>query len=352
MHEKQDKVSEISVHSAELINRDTTYLSFTYGSSTMLKLEEMKVSELRDHHILAREMPVIKMNGEQHKDFTKVVSTKNSDEVKFLMSGGGSTVNKKQTPATRGEKRRNEGKQSTEQSLEERLALLKPSTGGSDKTDSYAKLLVQGLQSNNQNILMSVLDREDPHLVESSVKSLPVEYVVPLLEVLHNNIQSKSFSVSHVIWAQSLVRHHVGFLVSSPHVQQDILLPLSDLITARTANFLSVIKLKGKIEMIKNQMERNRNQGVEADHPPQVVLNDDSDDEEDNNTSLLPPRADYDSDFLDEYLSEEDSSSSGDEDDLENGEGGGSSSDEAEIMETENGTAMVNGHDSDDMDED
>eukprot|EP00088_Acartia_fossae_P001435 TRINITY_DN1055_c0_g1_i10.p1 TRINITY_DN1055_c0_g1~~TRINITY_DN1055_c0_g1_i10.p1 ORF type:complete len:660 (-),score=170.16 TRINITY_DN1055_c0_g1_i10:383-2362(-) len=362
--ERQEKISDIPVLTAQLVQHEVPFLSLSYGSDAKLKLEDIKIAELRENHILAREMPTLALNGEQHKDFTKVVPMKNADDVKYLMAGS-DTKGQPTTPKTiaksgRGEKRRNN--EPVEQSLEERLALLEPSSSDKDtasKTGSFARLLVQGLHSKNQSLLMSVLDREDLQMIESTIKCLPVEYVVPLLETLHQNIQSKGFSLSHVIWAQSLVRHHVGYLVSLPHIHTQILLPMSDLMTARTANYLPLLKLKGKIEMIKGQMERNRNQAMmDTEHQPLIVYQDDSDesDTEDQENLLPPRRVEYDSDFLDEYLSEnnagDSSESESDDEVVENGESGS----EAEIMETE--TVLVNGHnnapgaDEDDMDED
>lgn len=334
MNEDQDKIKEIPVLATHFIERDMMYLTFTYGSETKLKLEDLKVSELRENHILAREMPMIKLNAEQQKNFSKVVPMKDAVGVKFLMAGN--TI-----PPKKGEKRRNESKK-LEQTLEERLALLEPSTaGGADKTMSFVRLLMQGLQSKNESILMSVLDRDDTQMIESTLKSLPVECVVPLLQILHKNIQSKGFSLSHVIWAQSLVRNHVGFLVSSPHVHTEILLPLSDLISARTANFLPILKLKGKIEMIKGQMERNRAQVVDSNQQPLVVYQDESDEEDaEALDKLLPPRVDYDSDFLDEYLSDGNDVGKSSEDENDENESGSSDSE----METDGATVLTNGH--------
>jgi len=367
MSEKVGKgqVPGLHVYTTRLISRGDApqqpYLTIAYGSETKVMCEEVKVAELREDHLMVRKMPLMKINGEQHKDFTKVVSAKNADDVKYLMAGG---VNIKKAVQTRGEKRPNDSKQENlEPSLEERLALCE---NPSKKTDSLAQLLVQGLHSKNKALLQSVLDRKEIPLIELSVKSLPVEYVVPLLEVLFQRLSTKSINMCHVLWAQCLVRTHVGYLVSSPHLQKEILLPLSDLISQRTANFLPILKLKGKIEMIQNQMKKNRNDEVTVEQPAQIVFQDDSSDNSDSDdegkSNLLPPRVEYDSDFLDEYLSGDGAGGEGSSsDELENGINVSSSDDDdaesAQLMETENvgnRKKMANGHrdESDDMEED
>jgi len=354
------QVPSLPVFTSRLISRGDTppqpYLAIAYGSESSVTCEEVKVAELREDHLMVRKMPRMKIKGEKQQDFTKVLSVKNADDVKYLMAGG---VNNSKAVKTRGEKRPNDSKKTNhEKSLEEQLASLeKPSI----TTDSFSQLLVQALHSKNDNLLQSVLDREDITLIEASVKSLPVEYVVPLLEVLYARLSTKSFDSAHVLWAQRLVRTHVGYLVSSPHVQKEILLPLSDLISQRTCNFLPILKLKGKIEMIRTQMEDNRNDKVTV-QPTQIVFQDNSSDESDTEndaqSSLLPPRVEYDSDFLDGYLSEEGAGGEGSSsEELENGINVSSSDDEDKVMESENvgdGKKMTNGHhnESDDMEED
>ena len=72
------------------------------------------------------------------------------------MAGG---VNNSKAVKTRGEKRPNDSKKRNhEKSLEEQLASLeKPSI----TTDSFSQLLVQALHSKNDNLLQSVLDRNN-----------------------------------------------------------------------------------------------------------------------------------------------------------------------------------------------
>lgn len=335
MNEGQDKINVIPVFSTYIIERDVLYLNLTYGSDTKVKLEEIKVSDLRDNHILAREMPMIKVTGKIKEDYSKVVPMENAPGAKFLMALSGTSLPRQES--IRGEKRPLQSKH-LEQTLEERLDLLKTTPG--KKSDSMSRLLIQGLQSNNTDILRSVLDNDNPQTIEATVKTLPLDFVVPLLRNLHQRIQFGSGNQVSIKWAEAVIRYHVGFLVSSPQVHSEILLPLNDLISAKLANFLPVMKLKGKIEIICEQLEQNRSQDTDnTDQPPLITYQDESDDDDfETLDTLLPPRLDYESDFLDEYLSEggADGKSSADDDESE------SSDSNDDVMETD--AALTNGH--------
>jgi len=334
VNEDQDKIISIPIFSTIVIETDALYLDFAYGSETKIKVEQLKISDLHENHILAREMPMLKIKGKKLVSKTNVVPMANAPDVKFVM--GGAALNPKE-PTKRGEKRRNVENKHKEQTLEERIAILQPSS--TKTSDSWARLLMQGLQSNNKDILRSVVERCNEETMVATIKTLPLEYVVPFLKELHQRMRGKSTNMGHVLWAQHVIRFHVGFLVSSPDVHSEILLPLNDLIATKTANFLPALKLKGKIEMIKNQMAQNRTEDMDSiEQPPLITYQDESDDDDDLDT-LLPQRLDYESDFLDEYLSDGGAESKSSDDDDESD----SSEDlDDEAMETE--PAMTNGN--------
>lgn len=57
------------------------------------------------------------------------------------------------------------------------------------RTNSVLQLLLQGLNSKDKRILESVLERADEELIKDTVKKLPLEAILPLLEVLLHYIQ-------------------------------------------------------------------------------------------------------------------------------------------------------------------
>merc|ERR1711872_261321 len=181
-----------------------------------------------------------------------------------------------------------------------------------------------GLRSKDTTIIRSVIDRDNPEIIENTVRSLPVKHVATLLSVLSSYIQGKGSSMSVMKWTQSVILNHSGYLISSPALQKDVLGPLKDVISARSNNYQSVLKLRGKMEMIKRQIERNKEEmQMNMKQPPLIDFEEDESDDEDEKEELhYAYQGEYDSDFLDEHLSNADSDSSDldDDDDEEDDE--------------------------------
>jgi U3 small nucleolar RNA-associated protein 5 len=349
--EGDKKVSKVQLCASACLNKDDPTLQIAYGSSSALQLEELKVNDLLKIHLLTRTPPVLNLGGETVKEFTKVVKPKIPEAVKFLKAGSlpGPEVGDSSTVVTPGGGRKRKQQQEETDanlSLEERLSFLKPNqTKSYPKSDTLAQLLVQGLQSKDQSILNGVLDRDDDELMSRTLATLPIECVVPLLRHLYSDIKNKGAgNVSLIKWAFSLVKAHSGYLVSSPKVLQEILIPMNQMLEHRTSNYMQIVKLKSKMELIREQMSRNKSGvNLQTDRPSLLVYQDDSEDEyEDVLKDIIIPSedADVDSDYLDEI------NAGGDKDDDDD-----DSDDDDDNDEEMNG--LQNGHaSSSDMDED
>ena len=96
-----------------------------------------------------------------------------------------------------GTKRKNSESGKTEaMSVADRIKLLSHDQNQKStppRTDSVLQLLLQGLNSKDKRILESVLERADEDLITDTVKRLPLEAVLPLLETLHHYIQVRTF---------------------------------------------------------------------------------------------------------------------------------------------------------------
>ena len=57
------------------------------------------------------------------------------------------------------------------------------------RTDSLLHLLLQGLNNRDKKILDSILDRADEDLIDTTVRKLPVEGVIPLIQELQHYIK-------------------------------------------------------------------------------------------------------------------------------------------------------------------
>jgi len=307
-------LTQIPVCGSLLKNYAAPSLTLAYGSSAKVCVEDINLSDMQKSTLLSRKMPTIQIGGETAKSFSKTVEPSLPETgVKYLTAGN-------PVAPAKGTKRKPENTSIDTMSLEERLSFLNTTTEiekGLPKSDTLAQLLVQGLQSKDLDILNSVLDRDDERLIENSVRILPVECVLPLLSNLHHRLQSKgSGSLASIRWTKYVLQHHASFLISSNNVQKDMLLPMSDMISARTANYLPVLRIKGKIDMIRGQMERNRTaSNIDVDRAPLLVYQDDSDDENSTINNLLgtPQEVDEDSDYL-EFSHGEDEESDTDED--------------------------------------
>lgn len=313
------KLTQIPICGSVLKNNAAPALTFAYGSSAKVIIEEMNVSDLQKSHLLARKMPTLQIGGETAKNFTKVVEPSLPESVKYLVAGN-------PVAPARGTKRKPANNSIETMSLEERLSFLNTKNdieANMPKSDTLAQLLVQGLQSKDLDILNSVLDRDDERLIDNTVRILPVECVLPLLSNLYYRIQSKgSGSLACIRWTKCVLQYHASFLISATNVQKEMLLPMNDMITARAANFLPVLKLKGKMEMIQGQMERNRTgSNIDVDRAPLLVYQDESDDEYSDAIKNLVTTSQGDGDDSDylEFLSnaESDESDEEDEDDIQ-----------------------------------
>jgi len=212
------------------------------------------------------------------------------------------------------------------------------------------RLLVQGLKSNDQSILNSVLDREDLDVIEKTVSYLPLEYLQPLLLQLSKRMQSKASSnLSHVRWTKIVIKTHAGYLISAPTLQEEILAPMLSCISLRTSTYHRVMMLKGKVDMINEQRRKNQamHQNDIDDKHDLLVYQDESDPESDR--EILDTRNGEDnaeSDDMEDYLSNQE------DDDDDNSEDEDSSD-----MEQDDPHKMTNGHnesseeDDEDMDD-
>lgn len=75
----------------------------------------------------------------------------------------------------------------------ENLQLNKLNNGGKvPKVDNVAQLLVQGLHSNDKNILRTVLNNRDENVIKNTVRRLPMPVIVPLVKELTSFVQAKT----------------------------------------------------------------------------------------------------------------------------------------------------------------
>lgn len=190
----------------------------------------------------------------------------------------------------------------------ERLRLL--SKDGSQsvttppKTDSLLQLLLQGLHNKDRKILDSVLDRTDENLIETTVRKLPIEGVIPLIQELQHYIRGRGMTqFTHGKWLNSVLQHHSAYLMSNPDCA-DILCPVLSMLEARTKHFDRILRLKGKLDTMTRQISSAGQTDLSPEEEKEALLvhrDSDSDLDADVLDELLPPASD-----IEEYDEDED----------------------------------------------
>lgn len=175
-------------------------------------------------------------------------------------------------------------KKKIEVPLEERLenlALVNPQLNEIPKKDNMAQLLLQGLQSKDKNILQSVLFQVEKPVIDVTVKHLPVQALVPLIRELSFLMQGKTFTSKFVVlWLESIIRTHSGILLSNPEVGE-VFEPLLALIEARISVLAPLLKLRGRLSMVSEQIQSNLDENVEDLPEPLFTYQEESSDDGD-----------------------------------------------------------------------
>lgn len=138
----------------------------------------------------------------------------------------------------------------------ENLTLNKPVESSSKipKSDHVAQLLVQGLHSNDKNILRTVLCNRDEDVIRNTIKRLPMTVIVPLVGELTSFIQGKTLSSQiGALWLKHLVMVHSGLLISNPDLP-DLVGKVLGNIESRLALLVPLSRLKGRLDLLMAQV--------------------------------------------------------------------------------------------------
>ncbi|XP_066172422.1 WD repeat-containing protein 43 isoform X2 [Sylvia atricapilla] len=233
----------------------------------------------------------------------KVVKTPvvNSD-TKVLVPGipGHSTAVK--TPASGKEKKKNKRKPGeTEESIEKRLGALDidvskvKTPGGLPQTDSFAVLLVQGLESNDAEILNKVLNTRKENVVKNTVARMPIHAVIPLLHELTKRLQGNPYSASVMVrWLKSVFTLHASYLSTLPDLIPQLGM-LYQLMESRVKTLQKLCRLHGRLFILVTQVAASQTvqEVPEVNQTAKLVYEDDSSEEEGSDDEMI---ADKDSD--------------------------------------------------------
>uniref|UniRef100_A0A7M4ERJ3 WD repeat domain 43 n=1 Tax=Crocodylus porosus TaxID=8502 RepID=A0A7M4ERJ3_CROPO len=148
----------------------------------------------------------------------------------------------------------------TKASIEDRLgamdidAMKVKTQGGLPQTDSFAVLLVQGLESNDPDILNKVLQTRKEALVKNTVARIPVHAVIPLLHELTKRLQGHPYSASQMVrWLKTIFSIHASYLSTLPDLVPQLGM-LYQLMESRVKTLQKLSRLHGKLYLLITQI--------------------------------------------------------------------------------------------------
>uniref|UniRef100_A0A803VQR8 WD repeat domain 43 n=1 Tax=Ficedula albicollis TaxID=59894 RepID=A0A803VQR8_FICAL len=240
--------------------KDKQSLLLVYGNTLQPILEKVSLNTSESHICLVRDMQKV-LSLKTDAAVTKVKTPVVNSDTKVLVPGipGHSTAVK--TPASGKEKKKNKRKPGeTEESIEERLGALDidvskvKTPGGLPQTDSFAVLLVQGLESNDAEILNKVLNTRKENIVKNTVARMPIHAVIPLLHEVRKYLQyCLVFASLMVRWLKSVFTLHASYLSTLPDLIPQLGM-LYQLMESRVKTLQKLSRLHGRLFILVTQV--------------------------------------------------------------------------------------------------
>ncbi|KAI3661134.1 hypothetical protein MP638_000471 [Amoeboaphelidium occidentale] len=174
------------------------------------------------------------------------------------------------------------------------------------KPDSLQHMLVQALHSEDSKLLEDCLCFSDFKLITNTLRQLPCQYVLPLLKYLVSKMQRTPNRVGTLSkWVKILIVLHMAYLSTTPDAAKELIL-LSQIIEGRLGVFDKLCRLKGKLDVLDQQVKLRRTKCLNEQQQDEGVLQ----------TPLVVFREDdlsgeEDEDNGDDYESEDDDESMG-----------------------------------------
>ncbi|XP_015240808.1 PREDICTED: WD repeat-containing protein 43 [Cyprinodon variegatus] len=277
-----------------------------YHPVFLLPLQEINTAER--HVCLTRDVKTslsLSMETTASKVKTPVINAKS----KVLVPGlPGHTA--PLTAAQQGTEKRKKDSDNKEMSIAERLGEIDLEAVSSQKgasraaaslqTDNFAILLMQGLESNDDDILNKVFQTRKDVLIKKTVARLPLSAVIPLVEELTKRLQGHPLTACLMVrWLKAVLMHHTSYLASLPDLVAQLGV-LYHMIESRVKMFHKLTKLHGKLHLLTTQVAANDSSNAvsEVDHTAKLVYEEESSDEDDASVDEALP--DEGSDHWDE----------------------------------------------------
>uniref|UniRef100_A0A665V7W7 Uncharacterized protein n=1 Tax=Echeneis naucrates TaxID=173247 RepID=A0A665V7W7_ECHNA len=212
---------------AAALGTDTRSVLLAYGTHLQPVMERVEINTAERHVCLTRDVQTslsLSMETTVSKVKTPVVNAKS----RLLVPG----LPGHQAPV----KGTAQGSEKRKKDIDTKEVKSKGASKGmaSLQTDNFAVLLVQGLESNDANILNKVFQTRKDVVIKKTVARLPLSAVLPLVEVVRVNLIAFDFVVLPDLVTQLGVLYHM--------------------IESRVKMFHKLTKLHGKLYLLMTQV--------------------------------------------------------------------------------------------------
>ncbi|CAG8481786.1 8108_t:CDS:2 [Ambispora leptoticha] len=161
--------------------------------------------------------------------------------------------------------------------------------------NSLQNVLIQALHSDDNAMLIKILHESKPDVIKNTVRKLPAEYVIPLIEKIVENFQTKlNPEIGILTWMKHVLLEHTAYLMTVP----DLIKKLSNfyqVLETRLQEFNKLLTFHGRLEMIMQQISMRQQYAAErfsdgnaANSAKTIYVEseDDDDGEDDNDQNM------------------------------------------------------------------
>ncbi|XP_055086934.1 WD repeat-containing protein 43 isoform X2 [Periophthalmus magnuspinnatus] len=299
---------------AAALGAESRAVTLAYGNHLQPVMERVELNTSERHICLTRDVHTslsLSMDTNVSKVKTPVVNAKSKVLVPGLPGHQAPKV------ASQGSEKRKKDIDTKEMSIAERLGEIDLVTVSSEKgapknavslqTDNFAVLLVQGLESNDPNILNKVFQNRKEFIIKKTVARIPLSAVLPLVQQITTRLQGHPISARlMVLWLKAVLMHHTSYLASLPDLVTQLGV-LYHVIENRVKLFHKLTKLHGKLYLLTAQMATNTNISsvTDVDHAAKLVYEEESSEDEASGDEALPDEESDVSQEEDEMMVEE-----------------------------------------------
>ncbi|XP_026164445.1 WD repeat-containing protein 43 [Mastacembelus armatus] len=313
---------------AAALGADPRTVMLAYGNHLQPVIERVEINTAERHVCLTRDVQTslsLSMETTVSKVKVPIVTSK----CRVLVPG----LPGHQAPikgSSQGSEKRKKDTDTKDMSIAERLGEIDLSATSTDKgapkgtaslqTDNFAVLLVQGLESNDNNILNKVFQTRKEMIIKKTVARLPLYAVLPLVEEITKRLQGHPFTaVVMVRWLKAVLMHHTSYLASLPDLVTQLGV-LYHMIESRVKMFHKLTKLHGKLYLLMTQVATSdsHNAVTDVDHTAKLVYEEESSDEDEASGDEGLPDDDSDhweeEEVMEETMDDDDQEEQADED--------------------------------------